>query len=1465
MSLTEKTREELLEELKKLKEEYDSLQHSYGKSVADRNQTEKLLIDIIENNPIAIQIVDNDGYTLSVNASHTKMFGGIPPSDYSVFNDSQMRELGYDTYFEQLRSGTAVRFPDLKYNAHIVDSKIPDSPVWMRMIGFPLKYYRGNQERYVFMQQDITEQKTFEIALRNSEENYRELLDLAPDAFFHGDNKGNFILVNEKAELMLGYSNEELLSMNMRNVFAQSELNMKPLRYDLLDKGEIITAEREIIRKDGTTLIVEMTSRKMPNGTYQSFWRDISERKKTELAMKESEYLYRTVFENTGTAMVLIDEDTTVLLANSEWVSLSGYSREEMEGKMSWTQFVVPEDLNRMREYHRVRRIEPNSAPQKYEFRFIRRNGEIRNILNCVGVVPESKKSISSMMDITDLKQIERVLEENELRLKTIIETSPDGIVISALDGTVQFLTQQIVTLWRYNSVDEIIGRNVIEFVDPDYREKATHFITEMLNGNLTGAAEYIMVRKDGSTFYCESNANVLHDANHNPIGILYVNRDISERKRVEFDLIEAKKNAEESEAKYRLIFDNAPLGILHYNAKGEILSCNDKFVEIIGSSKNVLIGLNMDVLPDKNMVAALHLSFAGNIGYYDDYYHSTTANKVTPVQVTFAPIFSIDKVVIGGVGIIEDVTDRKRNELALKKQNEEYLALNEELLQTNEQLHIAKRRVEEDETFLFNIFENIPNMIFIKKADDFSFIQINKAGEELLGIKREEIIGKNDYDFFPKEQADFFTSKDRAVFERNDIIVIEEEKVTTKFGIKSLYTKKIAIRDSQGNNKYLLGISEDITRRKEIEQELIAAKQKAEESEERYRAMVSILPDGVIIHQSGVIVFANKAAGSIVKAQPNHNLLGMNVIDFVHPEYREIAISRIRHGIMNNTPLQTIEEVFVGFDGEPKNVLVTAFPFQYGGKPSMLTVFSDITSIKQFEKELIEAKSAVEKSEEKLRLILRNSNDTFVLMNQNGEQFYISDAAVRSTGFSIEELKGPIKKLIHPDDWDSLLRVWNEVLNKKEEAFRVQYRHAHKTKGYVWFEAVGQNFLDNPLINAVVVNIRDITSIKETELELIKAKERAEESDRLKSAFLANMSHEIRTPMNGILGFAGLLKQPQLTGSQQKEYIDIIEKSGARMLGIINDIIDIAKIESGLIRITITETNIDEQLTYLYNFFKPEAEKKGLSLKVVNNVRVNDSLIYTDKEKLYAILTNLIKNAVKFTDSGSIEFGSRKVDSFIEFYVKDTGIGIPNDRQRAIFERFVQADIADTRAFQGAGLGLSITKAFVEKLGGTIWVESAATDGSVFYFTIPINTTIKARPKIDESVLKNQPLQNGKRLNVLIAEDDYASDMLITQMLSRNNFNITHVRNGQDAVTRCKEDMNIDLILMDIKMPVLDGYDATRQIREFNDKVIIVAQTAYALSGDREKALLAGCNDHISKPINYEEFMSILRKYGKI
>ncbi|TLP82198.1 ATP-binding protein [Maribacter sp. ACAM166] len=479
------------------------------------------------------------------------------------------------------------------------------------------------------------------------------------------------------------------------------------------------------------------------------------------------------------------------------------------------------------------------------------------------------------------------------------------------------------------------------------------------------------------------------------------------------------------------------------------------------------------------------------------------------------------------------------------------------------------------------------------------------------------------------------------------------------------------------------------------------------------------------------------------------------------------------------------------------------------------------------------------------------------------------SDFRIFELNFNGAKILGKERsKLIHstitlfiaPDKRSHFIDFLERVAETKtKQSCEVEFTAPINTTIYAHIEGVFAETEQKYFLTVV-----DISGRKIIENELIKAKERAEESDRLKSAFLANMSHEIRTPMNGILGFSNLLKTPNLSGEEQQKFIEIIEISGKRMLNIINNIMNISKIEAGLMDMYITESNVNEQIEYIYTFFKPEAEVKEITLSFENSLPLEKAIVTTDREKVFAILTNLVKNALKFTEKGTIEIGYTKKGKYLEFYVKDTGIGIDIDRQAAIFERFVQADISDKKAFQGAGLGLAISKAYAEMLGGKLWMESKKGIGSIFYFTLPYGIETG-----EEEELVIDPIVKGletplKKLKIAIVDDDEMSRYLLDKMLGKISKEVLNAENGLEGVEILRDNPDIDLVLMDIKMPVMDGYEATRQIRKFNKKTFIIAQTAFSLEGDKEKAIEAGCNAYMSKPVNKANLLALLQKHFK-
>jgi PAS domain S-box-containing protein len=511
--------------------------------------------------------------------------------------------------------------------------------------------------------------------------------------------------------------------------------------------------------------------------------------------------------------------------------------------------------------------------------------------------------------------------------------------------------------------------------------------------------------------------------------------------------------------------------------------------------------------------------------------------------------------------------------------------------------------------------------------------------------------------------------------------------------------------------------------------------------------------------------------------------------------------------------------------------------------------------------------------SEIRYRRLFESAKDGILILNFNtGKIVDANPFIIKMIDQTLQDVKG--KKL------------WQIGLFSNREQSESAFRELKKNN-YIRFEDMPiqrkdgsiteVEFISNVYLEngskVIQCNIRDITERKKTENalkdslmhirhineDLTAAKIRAEESDNLKTAFLANMSHEIRTPMNAIVGFSGFLLNPGLSHEKLASYVQIIKASSLQLLTVIGDIIDISKIETGQMIIESEPVNINNLLDELFITYKKIVEIKKIKLYYSPDHPHEPVQVETDGNRIRQILCNLLNNAIKFTTEGEIEFGYHLTEHAVEFFVKDTGIGIAPENHALVFQRFRQVGAADDLIYGGNGLGLSISSALIKRLGGNFAVVSALGKGSTFSFTVPytkkirVNLTSKTNPK---------RIADWNKKTILIVEDDINNHSLLEAMFTGTNAKLLHAWDGREAVESVENHADISLVLMDIKMPIMDGYKATRLIKHLRPKLPVIAQTAYALSHDRNLALDAGCDDYLSKPIEKETFMQKVGAY---
>lgn len=657
---------------------------------------------------------------------------------------------------------------------------------------------------------------------------------------------------------------------------------------------------------------------------------------------------------------------------------------------------------------------------------------------------------------------------------------------------------------------------------------------------------------------------------------------------------------------------------------------------------------------------------------------------------------------------------------------------------------------------------------------------------------------------------------------------------------------------DEKGNPLEMFGTIQDITEQKLAEEEL-------RHSEERFRKAILQAPIPLMVHdEDGKVLYISKGwtkySGYVIDEIPTIEAW----TNKAYPEEKARAVEELINNVLQQTETFYSGEYEITTKSGEKRIwnFYTTPLGESAGKRLVLSMAPDVTERLRIKKEL-------EISEQAYRQLFEDHIAPKVLIDpENGNVVKANKAAADFYGFSIEEFEGMNMSHFNMESNEYFRKKLLKARSKKR--LHLEFKQRLRS-GEIRDVEVFSNAVDYKGQTVMHSIIHDITEKNNLMRDLVDAKEKAEESERLKSAFLANVSHEIRTPLNGIVGFSNILSEnDDLTRSKKQEYANLIDKSSEGLLKIIDDILDLSRLETGKSSLDMKPIEVAPMLNSLYSIFQNQLqvkEKTGVELQLQLNEQA--LVIEADEVRLTQVLSNLLDNAMRFTNQGSIEFGVKRLnDSRLEFFVADTGIGIAKEKQEDIFGRFVQAETGLGRSYGGTGLGLSIVKKLLELMGSEIHLESEPGKGTRFWFTMPLMTV--PHEQNSDTSLRSDPdtseIPVSEKTKILVVDDDETSCLYFKQILKKDYPLIECVSTGVQAIGHV-EKQKPDIILLDIGLPDINGLDVARQIRKSNSQVKIIVQTAYALSEERIRAREAGCDDFLTKPINSSELLEKIQK----
>lgn len=994
-------------------------------------------------------------------------------------------------------------------------------------------------------------------------------------------------------------------------------------------------------------------------------------------------------------------------------------------------------------------------------------------------------------------------LAESQQRFKDLFQNSLSGIIYVGTDGAILEANKAILSIFKFNSVDELKKLNLIDSpfaketgYDVDFRK--------CLETGKNVEGEKSFYNRLNQRVYIHFYLSPIFEEG-NIIGVLSSNDDITIKKTTQLQL-------KESEAQLRAILNSSPHTFILLDLSKQIVAFNstaDKWFQKFLQQK-LEKGKMLDEYMSQDDARAFISNFlktkkGESIELERTFkYKEQELTLNTYYSPSYNHIGEVTGVTLNGI----DVTQRVK----------------------------AEKAMEASERLFRSVFEQATVGIG-QILPSGKFGMVNPSYCNILGYSEEEL-----------QQMSFLeiTHPDDVVWEQQlleriykgevDSLSIEKRYIHKSGNIVWVSGSSNIVRDENGSPLYGLSIAVDITERKAMETA-------SRDSEKQFKALffdnksVMLLIDP----QSQKIVEANDAALEFYAYKKE---------EFIGKAFRSLSIDVLPSDYFNKGSIASSKYFtrHIASSGKIRHVELQSDFISYSGQTLIYCIIHDVT-------EETKAKLRLERAE---NVALTGNWEIYLKTGKID-----SSAGARTIyGLPNEEYELSEIQTIPLEKYRRKLDKALKELVVRNKTYDVEFEIKRPIDGEIrYINSIATYDKSEHKIFGI---IQDITRRKEIENQLIEAKKLAEENNKLKSAFLSNMSHEIRTPMNGIIGFSKMLMNRELNEETRANFTKIIVDSSNQLLSIVNDILDISKIETGQVKINPEETSLNDLIMDLFSFFEPKSMPAKLVLLPELSLSIEKATVNIDHQKLKQILTNLLSNALKFTKEGRIKFGYRLAEEKLLFYVSDTGIGIDPAHHELIFDRFLQSNNSLTKVSGGTGLGLAISRGYVELMGGKIWVESKPGEGATFYFTMPYTPVFNNKSTVTKQEKKsnNDPLSIKPNQKVLVVEDEEVNFLYIKELLHILDIDIIHARTAGESLELYRKHSDLKLVLMDIKLPDFDGYEAMKGMRKINPVIPIIAQTAYAMEEEKEKMLKSGFNDYIPKPIIKPKLIQLLNQY---